>query len=495
MTLTANYKKRARTAFTFLLTGLCLALVMQTAFIPMSDPDNFWHIKNGEWIAANKTIPYSDHFSWYGMENGFKWTSHEWLYDLLSYGVFSLGAFFGAENGGFTAIRLMVAVVILAFFFLTYALVHIKTKSLTAALLIAMISARGLVPHIQPRPQIFSFCLFIVFMILMEKKKYAWGIPVIIIGTNLHGGVYPVYLALGAYYLLQNVTLKRFIIYMALFLPAVLINPYGFGIYMYTIKSMSFADTAKYINEWKPTVLFEYKPLMLCLAVLPLLLKYAKVRAKDIILLLGVYFMALKSARHMALFYIISLPAVSPYICETFAIYNAAMRNDQKAEKFVKAVNNLKTVLVKAAGKVWLPVCAVSAAACLLLFFVLAAGHIEPQAEYPYELVNYVRTHPEMRRIFNDYNIGGYFIFNDIPVFIDGRQDLYTPNFNDTNIFTEYSGLLYSEDEDYGSFFEEHRIDYIILGKGMTLSKLLKNDSRYPVIFETELYFVFRNDA
>lgn len=33
-------------------------------------------------------------------------------------------------------------------------------------------------------------------------------------------------------------------------------------------------------------------------------------------------------------------------------------------------------------------------------------------------------------KIYNEYNYGSYLLFRGIPVFVDSRADLYTPQFN-----------------------------------------------------------------
>ena len=48
--------------------------------------DYFWHVKAGEYMVKNLEIPYIDVFSWYGIEKGLYWISHEWLSEVFIYG-------------------------------------------------------------------------------------------------------------------------------------------------------------------------------------------------------------------------------------------------------------------------------------------------------------------------------------------------------------------------------------------------------------------------
>ena len=47
--------------------------------------DYYWHIKLGEYIINNKTVPTTDIFSWYGIANNLLWVSHEWLSGVILY--------------------------------------------------------------------------------------------------------------------------------------------------------------------------------------------------------------------------------------------------------------------------------------------------------------------------------------------------------------------------------------------------------------------------
>ena len=51
---------------------------------------------------------------------------------------------------------------------------------------------------------------------------------------------------------------------------------------------------------------------------------------------------------------------------------------------------------------------------------------------YPVDAVNYIKENLDYKNInlFNTYNNGSYIMFNDIPVLIDSRCDLYLNEFN-----------------------------------------------------------------
>ena len=56
-------------------------------------------------------------------------------------------------------------------------------------------------------------------------------------------------------------------------------------------------------------------------------------------------------------------------------------------------------------------------------------------SEYPVDAVNWIKQNLDISKlkIYNEYNYGSYLIYQDIPVFIDSRADLYAPEFNNKN--------------------------------------------------------------
>ena len=86
-------------------------------------------------------------------------------------------------------------------------------------------------------------------------------------------------------------------------------------------------------------------------------------------------------------------------------------------------------------------------------------------------------------RLFNDYNFGSYLLFNDIPVFIDSRADLYTKQFNglDYDIFDDYQdmGLIYKEKFDF------YGITHLLIYKTFSpVSGQIENDKNYKLLYE-----------
>ncbi|HST79537.1 MAG TPA: hypothetical protein VLN58_13715 [Verrucomicrobiae bacterium] len=48
-----------------------------------SDPDFYWHLKTGEYIVSNLSVPQVDPFAYTSI--GKHWVAHEWLSEVIFY--------------------------------------------------------------------------------------------------------------------------------------------------------------------------------------------------------------------------------------------------------------------------------------------------------------------------------------------------------------------------------------------------------------------------
>src|SRR5947208_925047 len=89
--------KRARNLLAFhtvvpiaLFVMVFMLAVHQSATL---DPDMWWHLQTGKDIAATRSIPHTDNYSF--TKTGSDWITHEWLSELLMYGVYRVGGLGG----------------------------------------------------------------------------------------------------------------------------------------------------------------------------------------------------------------------------------------------------------------------------------------------------------------------------------------------------------------------------------------------------------------
>lgn len=185
-------KIKINSNFKFNIIAIFLIIIFCIAISPITlQNDTYYTIKIGEHIQ-NYGIDMKDPFSWHEVLN---YTYPHWLYDLLTYKVYSMFGFVG----------IYVATVILACVLgITIYKVNCKiSKSNIVSFFTTIGSMYILKGFISARAQLVTFILFIltiyfIEMFLKNKKwKYAIGLIIIpILIANLHCAVWPFYFVL-----------------------------------------------------------------------------------------------------------------------------------------------------------------------------------------------------------------------------------------------------------------------------------------------------------
>ena len=113
---------------------------------------------------------------------------------------------------------------------------------------------------------------------------------------------------------------------------------------------------------------------------------------------------------------------------------------------------------------------------------------------YPIEATKFIKENLDIKEIklFNEYNFGSYLLFNDIPVFIDSRADVYDPQFNkwEDDIFRDFINLT-SACSNYEEKFEHYGITHLIIYKDSTLDKVLRLDSNYKELYKDDNFIIY----
>ena len=118
------------------------------------------------------------------------------------------------------------------------------------------------------------------------------------------------------------------------------------------------------------------------------------------------------------------------------------------------------------------------------------------QSSYPIKAADYILENLEIDKIklYNEYNYGSYLLYRGIPVFIDSRADLYSPEFNSgVNVF-EDSESVGSFEMDIDELVEKYNITHIILSNQSQLNKVLKKieGTKYKLVKEDENFSFYK---
>jgi hypothetical protein len=116
--------------------ALVATAVAATYVVQLTDPDPWWHLATGRWIVEHHAIPRVDPFSF--TVAGASWHAVDWLADLTMYGAWAL-----AGAGGLAALTALAAFVMLWFVGLTLRELDASTPTMAAVVACTGILVQG----------------------------------------------------------------------------------------------------------------------------------------------------------------------------------------------------------------------------------------------------------------------------------------------------------------------------------------------------------------
>ena len=95
--------------------------------------------------------------------------------------------------------------------------------------------------------------------------------------------------------------------------------------------------------------------------------------------------------------------------------------------------------------------------------------------------------------MYNNFNIGSYLAFNDIPNFVDSRAEVFLSNFNDNQNILEDAFKKINNYEEYEKIIKKYNFNYILVEKNENLNSYIKNKETYQLLYnENNKYFLYR---
>lgn len=441
--------------------------------------DYWWHVKAGEYMVENASIPTRDIFSWYGISNNLEWTSHEWLSEVLLYLPYLI---FGQGSG------YLVASIMFIFTGVLFYLLNIKNynKNPIFTLLWIILGVVIMMPTFNPRPHMFSFILFLITLKILfsflekDEYKFIYMIPIIsLIWANLHGGssnlpyiLCIIMLLTGliekdfGFISLKKLELKKIRILFCVSILSILaisINPHGIDMILYPYLNMGDGLMLNVIQEWRAPdlkIITDSPIYILIFAIYFIFLKRIKsIDFKDLIIVLAFTYLTFKSVRFSPFLYAVS----------TFIIFNYIKDKEE----------DLKTLSI---GLVLMG----------LLFitfntpYILSSKNTFIDSQLVSEHIIESIKENDINKIYNAYNTGGYLIYNGIKPFIDGRADVYSKHtLGDYHLIETMTGNA-------KELISKYEFDGFLIEKGTAIHNYIKDNTDYKEICEDENYILYK---
>ena len=470
-----------------------LAITLTFVSLYVIPNDYWWHIKAGEYIVTNKAIPFTDVFSWIGIKEGFYWHSHEWLTEVVLFLNFKL---FGQCSGYIFAVSLVLVLAILLYFFNRER--YMQNKLL--AIIWVFIGAFAFIYVSSPRPHLISFIFLTITIYLLyeyrenENSKKIWFIPFIsFLWVNFHGGssnlpyiLTFIFIFTGLFNFeigkisfkrLSNKQIKTYLIIAICSILVLAINPHGLDMITYPYTNMGDDFMLFNIAEWRsPDLKIKTDLIYYIIMAIPIMLFTTTKRKIDFIdLTLGVAFIYLtsKSVRFSILLYIVS----------TFFIfkYMEHLKFELKSNKLIKIIDKIKVFSYKL-------ILAFSFAIIIIIPLIVITSNVPGKlfkAPISDEIIEYIKeAKPE--RLYNSYNAGGYLIYNDIPVFVDGRADMYSAGGTLKDAMKLDEMLV-----DVEEVINKYDFDMFLLAKDTQLIQYFEKTNEFKEVLKDDNYILF----
>lgn len=458
----------------FIILGV--VFIFFIALRPPTDPDMGWHLADGKYLAEHhfqvaKTDPFS-----FTMPD-FPVVMHEWMADLAAYSIY--------RRIGLFALSLAAAAITTAAFLVVSAGMEAEREHKVVAGMLGIIAS---IPILGVRAQMISLLglALVVYTIYAFKNdprtKKIFLLPLIFFfWANLHGG-FPIGLFLlvlfiffesiklflvrrtergnagrffrwlGGYLEKSQVTGQALLQLSSVTLVSFLltfVNPYGWRIYVEVFTTVFDTYAKGIITEWLPVSILNpvSSEFLVYLVLLVFLLFFGFRRIGHLYLAIAIIFLylAFSSWRHLPIFLLISIPL------------------------WVEIVGRLSgKELIALTRSGWflviltVIVCVVAYRQSTDVFAVSTSlDRLAQEGAYPLGAVRYLQEHPIEGRMFNEYNWGGFLIWQypQKKVFVDGRMPSWKQG--DFRAFEEFNRVTHFEGE-WQEILDREQIHFIL---------------------------------
>lgn len=376
----------------------------------LNDSDTYWQILMGQWILDHSALPRVDIYSF--TRAGEPWTSSSWLSQVLLAGSYDLAGWTGP-------VALASASIALTFAFLAWILGRRipAPYAIVVTLAALVLSTQHFLarPHVLVLPVMLAWAYGLLSASERGEAPSFWLLPVITLWANLHGGFVFGLVLVGAFaidalwnadVIRQKPLALRWALFGAGAVVACCATPYGWGSILAARKILDLGELLHLIFEWMPADFTRLGTFEMSILVLIAAALYSGVKLSPprIALVLGLLHMALSHVRNLEIFALLLPLVVLAPVASQFSLRPAWF------------------------GRVTAPLASAAVLAILLgasTWAVAAKSSFSPpEVQSPAAAIEALQArHP--KRVLNDLPFGGYMIWRKMPVFIDGRAELY----------------------------------------------------------------------
>jgi hypothetical protein len=445
----------------------------------LSDGDTGWHIRTGEWILANRAVPFRDLFSFSRPDA--PWFAWEWGADVLFALIHSLG---GLALLSFVCGFLLLLTSILSLRWMVW-----RGSSILVAFPLIMLAIGGSTMHYLARPHIFTLLFLLLELWLLDaerrnpSRKIWLLVPLTLLWTNLHGGWPAMFVFLGiqiaARLVYGDPLWRKELLVAAVCAATTLLNPYGYQLHLHIFGYLQSNWIRDVVDEFQSPK-FRSENLLQFEALLLAGIAAAWGRAfrgmSGLVEAVSVWLwahMALGAVRHAPIFILAASPVIAAEL--TLLLEKAWLGVKKSSTLGIFRDLDLDLRPKFAANSLW---------GILLPLLVWYANPHRmptdfPEKLFPVEAARVLAPRLAQSRVFASDQWGDYLLYKLWPgtkVFIDGRSDFFGPELGRDYLAVANATATWRKHLDH------YRIDLVLLPKDSDLGGRLERESDWQLI-------------
>jgi hypothetical protein len=447
----------------------------------LQDSDSFWQIKIGQWILDHHALPYTDFYSF--TRPGEPWISTSCLSQVLF--ALSYAQWDWAGPVILTALAVALSAAILVDLLEAY-------LEIPRAVLFAMLAVVLSLHHILARPHMLALPVMIAWVGMLMRAadrritpSWVW-LPLMSLWANLHGGFVLGLALIGPMSFVaiwdmesgkQVRLISRWFLFGVAALAACCVTPYGWRTLLGATNILNLGELLTLISEWSPVNFASFNAFEGALFGLIAIGLYRGLTLSPprILLILLLTWMALTHVRSVEAFaFLVPLVLAKPL-----------GERSQLPQPDTQGSTSWPARYVTATGALMI----VAAAWTSTSIYMSHHRFIFTMDQTPVAAVDLLEKRGA-QRIFNAYKFGGYLISRDIPVFVDGRAELY----GETFVMDFFKAVEVKKLDNLTRLLDEYRIDATLLATDSPAAQVLDHIKGWRRLYADKIAVIHVRD-
>jgi len=476
-----------------------------------------WHIRTGELILANRSVPHADPFS--STISGKPWYAWEWLYDAAVAAIHH----WAGLNGVVFASALVIA--------LTFTMVFRRMLAQGANLVVAvgllLLAFAASTLHMFARPHVVGWLLTLVWFEILDQfeaggnpRSLLWLPLLMLLWVNLHGGFVLGLILLAVYCLAalsgylagrsmegrraSGVRLQALTWAGVISLVLTFANPYGYKLHIHIYRYLTDRFLMDHIDEFlSPN--FHGLPQkcfagLILLTIVGIAAGRKRLCISHLLVIAFAIYTGLYAARNVPvssmLLTMIIAPQLSWWLRETAAGHSITARTRQFAGTLESFSDRMGALDSRLRGHGW--------PAFALVLGLWICGHNGQlgtrrvmaaefdASRFPVAAANVLEQSGIQAPVFCPDRWGGYLIYRlypEVQVVVDDRHDLYGAEF-----LKRYLKIMHGQ-PGWQDALGERKTGWILVPPDSTLNSLLTTTHAWKVVYQDETAVLFRHSA